>query len=255
MKRLRYFTLQTLERLRGSIPQRMDWYYSASADTEPPLPVGGYRESAIEYDQFADRLRVESDHPSATDAENALVVYQALKDLSALQASDERLWAHLSHFDCIEYVKARWLSTRPANNKEADSRIRNHFFATGNGNRSLVRDNGISRLWWLGKFAFETSPRNPNEFLQILLHRQDVRSALIERPSVSMNPNILRAIFEIMKEYWNGDRKLFEREAFRFWMRALNRRGGIVLLDALPEAHLLEMLRTEAKTAVHLRQR
>ena len=55
-------------------------------------------------------------------------------------------------------------------------RVLNHFFAVGN--RALVRDNGISRLWWLGKIANDVDNEDPLRFLTILLHRQDVRSAL-----------------------------------------------------------------------------
>ena len=123
-------------------------------------------------------------------------------------------------------------------------KVLNHFFALGN--RALIRDNGVSRLWWLGRIAHEAAPANPREFLTILLHRQDVRSALIERPSVSMNRRVLRAIYMIMKESWINGGRLFERETFRSWMVALNRRGGVVLLDALPDEALGRLLREEA---------
>ena len=126
--------------------------------------------------------------------------------------------------------------------------VRNHFFAMGN--RALIRDNGISRLWWLGKIGHDVEPENPLEFLRILLHRQDVRSALIERPSVSTNRRVLRGIYEVMREHWHGGGTLFARENFRLWMIALNRRGGVVLLDALPDQDLGQLLREEALIAV-----
>ena len=129
-------------------------------------------------------------------------------------------------------------------------RVRNHFFAAGN--RGLIRDNGISRLWWLGKLACDTDPEDPNRFLTILLHRQDVRSALIERPSVSMNPKVLRQIYAVMREHWEGEGILFERDVFRGWMAGLNRRGGVVLLDALPLDALDGLLMEEATRAVDL---
>ena len=123
---------------------------------------------------------IDDKRPSATDAQNALIVYDALKYLTPHQASIERLWAYLCHFDCRQYVAARWLNRRPDNEKDAVREVRNHFFASGN--RALIRDNGVSRLWWLGKIAHDVAPDGPREFLTLLLHRQDVRSALIERP-------------------------------------------------------------------------
>ena len=140
------------------------------------------------------------------------------------------------------------LTRRPEREEEAVRQIKNHFFARDS--RALIRDNGVSRLWWLGKIAHEVSPDDPREFLKILLHRQDVRSALIERPAVSMNRRVLQAIFVVMREHWVNGGKLFKRETFRSWMVALNRRGGVVLLDALPQSALDRLLREEAANAI-----
>ena len=94
-------------------------------------------------------------------------------------------------------------------------------------------------------------PVHPEDFLTLLLHRQDVRSALIERPSVSMNQHLLRRIYAVMREHWDNGGALFERDSFRSWMIALNRKGGVVLLDALPNAALDRLLREEAEKAVN----
>ena len=53
-----------------------------------------------------------------------------------------------------------------------------------------------------------------------------------------------------MREHWSNGGALFAREAFRSWMIALNRRGGVVLLDTLPEEALGRLLRGEARLAV-----
>ena len=247
MTQLRYYASETVEMLRSTIAERLDWYY-APANHRPNLPFNGVRESKLAAPALSDQLAMDDKLPSSTDVENALIVYEALSDLTPHQASIERMWTHLSHCDCPEYITRRWLKQRPEKEEAAIRKVLNHFFALGN--RALIRDNGVSRLWWLGRIAHETSPANPREFLTILLHRQDVRSALIERPSVSMNRRVLRAIYMIMKESWNNGGKLFERETFRSWMVALNRRGGVVLLDALPDEALGRLLREEADCAL-----
>ena len=247
MNKLRYYTLEALEKLRQSIAERLDWYYDPVG--EPSLPsVGAFRESHLEAPALADRLVTDVKQPSGTDAENALIVYKALRELSPHQASIERMWVHLCHCDCPKYVASRWLNRRPKEEDDAVREVQNHFFATGN--RALIRDNGVSRLWWLGKIAHDVDPDAPLEFLTILLHRQDVRSALIERPSVSMNRRLLRGIYGVMRDHWNNGGSLFERATFRSWMIALNRRGGVVLLDALPDKELGRLLREEASQAI-----
>ena len=245
--KLRYYTVVALEELRYTIADRLDWYYAPAGGLNFPR-LDGFRESRIDAPNLSDRLVMDDKNPHSTDVQNALIVYDALSDLTPHQASIERMWAHLCHHDCPSYITARWLSHRPSKEEDQIRQISNHFFASGN--RGLVRDNGLSRLWWLGHFANDVDHDDPEEFLTIILHRQDVRSALIERPSVSMNRRLLRAIYQVMREHWNNGGSLFERDSFRKWMVALNRRGGIVLLDALPDGALGQLLRKEAERAV-----
>ena len=244
---LRYCTVDTLEELRRTVPERLDWYYAPNSSV-PPSYLGGFRETSIQAPELASRLTVNEQLPFKTDAANALVVYKSLRTLTPHQASIERMWAYLCHFDCPRYVSARWLYRRSDNDELAAREVRNHFFATGN--RGVIRDNGISRLWWLGRIAHDVDPDSPGRFLALLLHRQDVRSALIERPSVSMNQRLLRSIYQVMREHWEDGGALFKRDAFRNWMISLNRRGGVILLDALSTVDLDRLLRDEAEVAV-----
>ena len=247
MTQLRYFSLRTLEKLRSTVVDRLDWYYTPGEE-RPSFALTDSRESKLPAPGLADRLAMDPKRPSATDVDNALTIFESLSGLTPHQASIERMWVYVCHCDCPQYVAGRWLNQRPEKEEDAVRKVRNHFFAVGN--RALVRDNGVSRLWWLGKIAHDVAPTSPREFLSILLHRQDVRSALIERPSVSMNRRVLHSIYMVMQEQWADGGALFERETFRSWMVALNRRGGVVLLDALPNEALGQLLREEASNAL-----
>ena len=244
MTQLRYYTSETLERLRLTISSHLDWYYAPEGPPPIFIPASGIRDSKLVEPDLAQLLTIDATQPSATDVDNALAVYESLSNLTAHQASIERMWVYLCHCNCPGYVSHRWLTRRPEKDEDAVREVRNHFFAVGN--RALIRDNGVSRLWWLGKIAHDVDSENPRGFLTILLHRQDIRSALIERPSVSMNRRVLRGIYGVMLEHWANGGSLFERETFRSWMVALNRRGGVILLDALPEEDLHRLLREEA---------
>ena len=248
MTQLQYYTTEALEELRRTIAVRLDWYYVPDGDLPAFIPSTGVRSSHLPAPALAESLRMDTKQPPSTDVDNALTVYGSLPNLTVHQASIERMWVYLCHRDCPQYVATRWLDQRPEKDEDAIRDVRNHFFAVGN--RALIRDNGISRLWWLGKIAHDVDREDPRRFLTILLHRQDVRSALIERPSVSMNVRVLKGIYSVMLEHWNDGGALFEREAFRSWMVALNRRGGVVLLDALPDEALSRLLREEAERAM-----
>ena len=248
MTNIRYYTSEALEHLRNSVDDNLDWYYSPNGVLPAALSPNGVREANLPAPSFEGNLTVGEGQPSDSDVDNALVVFGELSQLTPHQASIERMWAYMCHCECPKYVATRWLSHRPEDPKEAARKVKNHFFA--GGTRALIRDNGVSRLWWLGKTANEVAPEDPREFLTILLYRQDVRSALIERPSISMNKRLLRGIFNVMQEHWHDGRELFLRDVFRSWMVALNRRGGVVLLDALPEETLMSLLREEADQAL-----
>lgn len=241
---LRYLTRKAVDGLRCSVGERLGWYYAPDGAEPPPLAPDMYRVAKIRAEPLAGRL----ERGRRADAANALLVYGALKMLTPQQASDERFWAWVSHYECADYVADRWLGERPAGDVAAARKAANHFFARDV--RAAIRDHGVSRLWWLGRIAHETHPEEPGLFLEIVLHRQDVRSALIERPGVSANRDVMRGIFAVMREHWEGDRALFRREAFRAWMVGLNRRGGVALLDALPERALGALLREEAERAL-----
>ena len=247
MNRLCRYTQAAVEYLRSAVEENLDWYYDPT-ERPPHTPLGEFRETTIDAPELSERLKMEGNQPQLTDVGNALIVFSALSSLTPHQATFEGIWVYICHCDCPQYVSWRWPGKRPPD-AEADAKnIRNHFFAKGN--RALIRDNGISRLWWLGKIANDAAPDEPRKFLEILLHLQDVRSALIERPSISMNRDVLRGIYEVMREHWDNGGELFKRGVFRAWMKELNLQGGVILLDALPKEALMSLLRKEAEKAL-----
>ena len=248
---LPYYTEAALLSLKGSVSHHLEWYYHGADSPPQPAdverPVGETYVPAVELAPLLDS----AGHSTVQDPKNAISVYGALCGLKPKDATDERFWVHLCHSDCAGYIRERWLRERPSKDEDATRKVHNHFFASGS--RALIRDNALSRLWWLGHIAHEVAPDDPPLFLQILMHRQDIRSALIERPSVSMNKEVLRAIYAIMRDHWQREgrkSKLFGRGVFRDWMVRLNRRGGVLLLDALAGEALSDLLKDEATKAL-----
>lgn len=261
MRNLRYFTETKVDELWATVGDRLDWYYGAESGAKLNVVGTEFRTTTIKADEFLDRLQRGGKHPDRDDASNALCAYQTLPMLTFSQASDERFWVYVSHVECHEYIRDRWLRKRKRSNRDAINDVRNHFFAKGS--RGVFRDNGISRLWWLGRVAHDVDPDHPERFLEIVLHRKDIRSALLERPFISTNRQILRGIYDIMLSHWDHGQKghregnharrrkdLFHRDVFRRWMIALNRRGGVVLLDSLCKEALYEVLGREAEQSL-----
>ena len=249
---LQYLTHAAVEELRQAVPSRLDWYYGDDlGELTHGFSVSKPRRSAdIDFTSFGSRLQSGPGRTGEQDAANAMVVYTALSRLTRHQAADDRLWTYLTHFECPDYVSDRWLRRRdrPDDDEAAARRVLQHFMVSDV--RSLIRDNGVSRLYWLGRVAHEVDEASPERFLEVLLYLQDVRSALIERPAVSMNTSVLRVIYRVMLEDFEDGKALFTRITFREWMKNLNRRGGVILLDALDDVQLEELLRCEADRAL-----
>ena len=244
-----YYTTEAVTELRESIDSRVAWYLGGGDGRialESKAPV---RATNIRMDSVSSVLKTRGKTPGRHDGRNALAVYRALYRLTPHQASDERLWTYISHNDCAGYVSRRWLDGS-ATDSRIVADIANHYFVRGN--RGLIRDNGVSRLWWLGYVAHQVAPAEPERFLEVVLYRQDPRSALIERPSVSRNYRVLKAVFEVMKrDYDTKERALFVRDTFRAWMKGLNRQGGMLLLDALSDPQLERLVNDEATVALN----
>ena len=239
---LEYFRTDGVAVLKSNVSKNLNWYLSNEKRSKRALP--SRRPSNIVVNLV--KLDIE-DTASAleNDIEHSILFYQALKDLTPHQATDGRLWVCLCHTVYRDYVRMRWIShTRKTN---IDKAILDHYFV--NGIRGLRRDNGISRLWWLGFIAHQVDKRNAKHVLKLINRTADIRLNLIDRPSICSNVRVLRAICKTMDTLSDKD-TLFLRENFRLWMIALNRWGGVLVLDTLSNSDLAELIDDEARKAI-----
>lgn len=178
------------------------------------------------------------------DAHNCVLMYNSLR-LTPAQACDPRIWTYLAHFDLRHYVAKRW--PLGADDGQKEKQICAHYFVIGQ--RGLLRDNAIARLWWMGHIAARSSQfsANPEQALDILLFQSDVRANLLER-SLGLNPDIFDAVVNRLSHDYAVAKKsvkntIFERNRFRNLMKTLNRIGGYRMLDALNFGQLQEEIR------------
>lgn len=216
------------------------WYINSQNN---PLPAGDALTECLE----------SSECSATSDARDSLSFHSMLDMLTPQQAADHRLWVGLTHFELYEYVRRRWDSPRLATSSDDGHRerkvryVRTHWFVSGA--RGLVRDNGVSRLWWMGrilKLIAEEARLDPSEVGEILFERADVRAQLIERPATASNIKLAAEITSVLR----SERQLIERATFRRWMIALNQLGGIILLDALRRDDLRRVVHEQANLAL-----
>lgn len=169
------------------------------------------------------------------DTENCGRVLNLLPGLSPAQATDERLWVTLAFGDCAEYMRARWPFRMSVEDK-LSRHVLNHWFASGV--RGRMRDNGISRLWWMGYVAERVPGMTSSEVHEILFANSDYRSTLLERSSTTNSMPVLAAILAVSKAAFESGMP-YDRAVFREFMKHVNIMGGRRNLAAMDTSMLV----------------
>jgi hypothetical protein len=235
---LKYVSEAKLIELRGSVEANLDRYTSGGfLDLEPD---NGWAIESLSVRVNMDVLGG-LDH-SAGDIVNSLVVHSALEGMTPALAAEERVWVRLTHIECLEYTRARWLANQSA--QGLAKAIHKHVFAPG---RTGTRDdNAVSRLWWNVYIASLADPNDPEGALHLLLKTADIRQGFVERPGTAARRPLARGILRAMRR----DQWIMSREShFREFMKVLNRDGGGVLFEALTDEEVDQMMNRCAERA------
>lgn len=233
---LKFISNRALSQLRGDIEKNRSVYLSGHAGS---LLVS--LDSAI----FESRIQVDTcpklEMPSGGqlyDAENVRRVFQWLNQLTPVQASDPRLWVYLSHGPYVQYTAARWPIDPDSN---VAGRIRERYFIEGEGLASLVR-NSIARLWWFGYLTWDKNQPDPFELTEVLLSLQDIQMAFLER-AIGRSPRILKGALKLWRKLV-AERGAIPKQGtvIQQWAKLIRLHGGVMLLDALPDSQLQNLL-------------
>ena len=181
------------------------------------------------------------------DSENVRLVHTWLAHLTPVQASDARLWTYLTHSVYATYTAARWPI---AADTEVVSRIRERYFVEGESLASITR-NSIARLWWFGHLTFDATRPDHYELADVLLSLQDIQVAFLER-TIGRSRRILHTALRLWQHRaGQGGRQGDQGKVIKKWARLIRLHGAVVLLDALPEKDLENLLWVKLGTALN----
>jgi len=170
-----------------------------------------------------------TDGTAEADIRSSLIVYRSMPNMTPALAREERVWARLTHVECLQYSRARWL--KKTEGESLDKAVFKHFFA---GGRTGIRDdNAISRLWWNMHVATIADPDDPEGALRLILKTADIRQAMVERPNTASRQPLARAIVRAMRfNPWITS----SEGAFREFMKEMNRGAGGVLFEVISDS-------------------
>ena len=257
--RTRLFHQSTVDTLKVSIKENLPWYRGQD-DNMPEHIDDAYREMSDSASaDFSCFEVLNSNCADSDDPKNVIAVYDAFKFLSPQQASEECIWTYATHRIELakQYTATRWNKT-PNDDDKAVKYIQSHYFVSGI--RGLIRDNAVSRLWWMGYIASRCQDYDLEKMLIILLRDSDVRANLLERSSMSMSNEIFSGVVRLLgkslDERSEDDKAedksppIYVRKNFRKLMKMLNQRGGRIMLNALNKKQLDNVLNEIATKAI-----
>ena len=228
-----------LDKLRDNVADNMERYESDSPNWGEFFGADDFmRTTQVEIcgDNFGgclggdfDPTTVIKDDPARCES-----IYKALQNLTPKQATDERVWAYLTHFVFWDYARARW--PLPADKSKRKQSVLAHFFV--GGVRGMVRDNAVSRLWWMAHVCNRLQNCELADSLGALLLKEDARKEIMERATFCRSEPIFNSLMNFMLRSFKGNQKLHERKNFRQLSKELNRVGGVRVLDSLEPPHL-----------------
>lgn len=172
------------------------------------------------------------------DSENSSRILEILPNINPANATDERLWVTLCFGHYADYVRERW-QYRTSQEDGLSRHVLNHWFTSGV--RGRMRDNGISRLWWMGYIASKVSGMSMQQVHEVLYSNSAYRSDLLERNNSSNSLNVLTAILRISQRAFDNGVP-YNRQSWREFMKEVNFLGGRRNLAAMTEESLIELL-------------
>lgn len=210
------------------------WIYDYLEIETPFLP--------FKYETKEFELKTEGfDSSSAMDLENSKILYENLKGISESAASDERLWAGLTHSNFYSFVQKRW--AYDVENMKHENYIKSRYFYSETS-KGIFR-NTLSKLWWIGKLTYDESRNDPYELTNVL-GSGDMATRVNDMftSNFSRNPKSGHAFLSAIKEFEDQGIKI-GGYTYRKAVQYMNAFGGITLIDYLTEAEIKKTVYTK----------
>ena len=221
--------------LRHYADDTNDWIYDYFGTDMP------FMEYKQEFPDF--ELTINRDVTLAkNDVKNTITLYSAMKSLTDTQATDERLWAGMCHYDFWNYLKERW-SVNDYHDIE-ENNVKSRYFFPRNKRDSLMR-NSLSRLWWVGRLTYDETRTDPFELTKYLEKNFTGKALIIFSNNYVGNKNITIGLLSALKYLDDIGFKVkgkSSNDVYFFATKYLNVLGGTYILDYFSPEEIQEKI-------------
>ena len=177
-------------------------------------------------DNISEKMYGDIDH----DFDDAVTLYEALKDIPAAMAADPAFWVSLAHTVFFQYVKKRWAS------KEISQKdILNHWFFS-NG---MIR-HALGGLWWMVRLTVDENASDPYRLTKVAFWNYSFRTTFMG-PSIFLRiPSARIGVLKFLADH--EELRYGMENRGRYIARFMNRLGATTQLAALPWETIYKML-------------
>ena len=119
-EKLTYLASRTLDGLYQNIPANIERYRSGNF---LDLVDEGDWSIRLSLEVDLDLLsQLDSSGGPEVEVKNSLLVWKALHEMTPALACEDRVWTRLSHVECLEYSRERWITEKKEEGRERRSR-------------------------------------------------------------------------------------------------------------------------------------
>ncbi|MGK0575995.1 DUF6339 family protein [Macrococcus capreoli] len=175
-----------------------------------------------------------------TDGKNVEIIHKSLRELTPVQASQEKFWLGMAMTHYKDYIYYRLEDEIKKDNR---ARLKTALTSLGNGKKRSLIVNVLSRLWWIGELTYDDTREDPYELTKMFC-RSDFSGKATTFASNNLMSNkeirlgLLSALFELDKQIEGGVIRKHYIEALKY----LNLIGGVSLLDLKTREEIKEIV-------------
>ena len=214
-----------------------EWVYDFF-DGESPFLEYKNQIKDFQFDTSAE----ESGEIGKQEVKNIKRLYSSMINITDTQATDERLWAGLTHGDFYDFLNKRWKRDSEINNtKKAEMAVKSRFFLGGsNGLRRSLFNNPLSKLWWIGRLTYDQKRKDPFELTSFFSEDYGTKTLILFSSNYMSNSNVAKGLLSALLEL-EQDYKVFGTTKRGLYYKAsqyLNVYGGTHILDYYSEEEI-----------------
>ena len=179
-----------------------------------------------------------------SNLECAILLYEALPDLTPMIAAYDPFWLYLSHKELFTYIRNRWpnvLKDENGNDKDIQKTkdyIMDYWFP-GDGN--AVRSS-LPGLWWSVYLTVDENRQDKYELTRVLFKQEDLRTRTFGTYTLFRHKPAAVATLSFIKSRLETTFKHSFQNKCRYMTKYLNYLGGCRLLSYMDEDFFTQML-------------